>query len=96
MSWPASIRKPIEPIVLRTYPPNKTDEAHRPMPLIIGLILVALSIWFAEDLATSARAWSYPNQEASWHMVSLAKLGSWYLLMLISFVLVAALHAPER
>ncbi len=74
----------------------KADETHRPMPLIIGLILVALFIWFAENLATFARAWSYPNQEAGWHMVSLAKLGSWYLLMLISFVLVAALHAPER
>ena len=74
----------------------KADEAHRPMPLIIGLFLVALFIWFAENLGTYARAWSYPGQEAGWHMVSLAKLGSWYLLMLISFVLVAWVHRPIK
>jgi len=72
----------------------KADEDHRPMPLIIGLFLVALFIWFAENLGTFARAWSYPNQEEGWHMVSIAKLGSWYLLMLISFVLVAWVHRP--
>lgn len=74
----------------------KPDEDHRPMPLIIGLFLVALFIWFAENLGTYARAWSYPGQEAGWHMVSFAKLGSWYLLMLISFVLVAAVHRPIK
>jgi len=73
----------------------KPDEDHRPMPLIIGLFLVALFIWFAENLGTYARAWSYPQQEAGWHMVSIAKLGSWYLLMLISFVLVAWVHGSE-
>lgn len=72
----------------------KADETHRPMPLIIGLLLVALFIWFAENLGTYARAWSYPGQETGWHMVSIAKLGSWYLLMLISFVLVAWVHRP--
>jgi len=74
----------------------KADEEHRPMPLIVGLFLVALFIWFAENLGTYARAWSYPGQEAGWHMVSLAKLGSWYLLMLISFVLVAWVHRPIK
>ena len=74
----------------------KPDEEHRPMPLIIGLFLVALFIWFAENIGTYARAWSYPGQEAGWHMVSLAKLGSWYLLMLISFVLVAWVHQPIK
>ncbi len=74
----------------------KADETHRPMPLILGLFLVALFIWFAENLGTFARAWSYPGQEAGWHMVSPAKLGSWYLLMLISFVLVAWVHRPIK
>lgn len=74
----------------------KADEIHRPMPLIIGLVLVALFIWVAENLATFAQAWSYPNQEAGWQMVSFAKLGSWYLLMLISFVLVASAHRPIK
>jgi uncharacterized membrane protein YoaT (DUF817 family) len=74
----------------------RPDEKYRAMPLIIGLVLVALFIWFAENIGTYAQAWSYPNQGEGWHVVSFAKLGSWYLLMLISFVLVAALHQRLR
>jgi len=70
----------------------KPDEKHRPMPLVLGLILVALFIWIAENMGTFARAWTYPNQNGEWRTVSLAKMGSWYLLMIISFVLVATVH----
>lgn len=73
----------------------RPDAAHRPMPLVIGFLLVALFIWFAENLGTFARAWTYPGQEAGWQVVSFSKLGSWYLLMIISFVLVACVH-PTR
>jgi len=73
----------------------KPDEKHRPMPMFIGLILVALFIWFAENIGTYAKAWAYPGQEHGWAMVSPAKLGAWYLLMLISFVLVAWIHRAE-
>ncbi|WP_370188312.1 DUF817 domain-containing protein [Qipengyuania sp.] len=69
--------------------------AHRWMPLLLGFLLVALFIWGAENIGTFARAWTYPGQENGWRMVSLAKLGSWFLLMLISFVLVA-LVSPIR
>ena len=68
---------------------------HRWMPLLIGFGLVALFIWFAENIATFANVWTYPGQERTWEMVSLAKLGSWYLLMMISFVLVS-LVSPIR
>jgi uncharacterized membrane protein YoaT (DUF817 family) len=74
----------------------KPDEAHRPMPLLIGLGLVALFIWIAENIGTFTKTWAYPGQEVAWHMVSLEKMGSWFLLMIISFVLVAALHPSER
>ena len=67
----------------------------RRMPLLLGWFLVALFIWFAENLGTFARAWTYPAQASAWHMVSPMKLGAWYLLMYISFVLVAAVH-PRR
>ncbi|MHA6333589.1 DUF817 domain-containing protein [Qipengyuania sp. CAU 1752] len=63
--------------------------SHRWMPLLLGFGLVALFIWFAENIATFANAWNYPGEENGWQMVSAAKYGSWYLLMLISFVLVA-------
>jgi uncharacterized membrane protein YoaT (DUF817 family) len=68
---------------------------HRWMPLLLGFFLVALFIWFAENIGTFARAWSYPGQEDGWEPVGLAKLGSWYLLMLISFVLVSLVN-PVR
>lgn len=69
--------------------------AHRWMPLLLGFLLVALFIWFAENIGTFARAWSYPGQESGWEPVGIAKLGSWYLLMLISFVLVSLVN-PVR
>jgi len=68
---------------------------HRSMPLLLGLVLVALFIWFAENLGTFTRAWAYPNQKDGWAMVSIAKLGSWFLLMLISYTLVALVHGIE-
>lgn len=72
------------------------DRTRRAMPLLVGFFLVALFIWFAENLATLGRAWAYPAQEAGWEMVSLAKLGSWFLLMIISVVLVSLVHRPEE
>lgn len=66
------------------------------MPLLFGWLLVALFIWFAENIGTFARAWTYPDQADGWAPVSAAKLGSWYLLMYISFVLVAALHGRRE
>lgn len=65
------------------------------MPLLLGWLLVALFIWFAENLGTFANAWRYPSQSHGWVMVSPTKLGAWYLLMYISFVLVAWVHRPE-
>lgn len=68
------------------------------MPLLLGWLLVALFIWCAENIATLSRAWVYPNQAEGWRFVSPAKLIAWYLLMYISFVLVASVHrrrAPE-
>ncbi len=80
----------------RTVVRFRPDVTHRPMPLVIGFGLVALFIWIAENLGTFARGWTYPGQEGAWHMVSWAKLGSWYLLMIISFVLVASIHMASK
>jgi uncharacterized membrane protein YoaT (DUF817 family) len=62
---------------------------HRHMPLLLGFLLVALFIWFAENLGTLSRAWIYPSQANGWSPVSFAKFGSWFLLMLISYVMVS-------
>lgn len=66
------------------------------MPLLIGWFLVAVFIWFAENIGTFAHAWSYPNQRHGWAIVGPAKLGAWYLLMIISFVLVSLVHGIAR
>ena len=62
--------------------------AHRRMPLLLGFCLVTLFIWFAENIGTLSRAWIYPAQIDGWSLVPPAKLGSWFLLMLISYVMV--------
>lgn len=67
-------------------------KTHRYMPLLLGWFLVAMFIWFAENIATFANIWIYPNQHEQWQMVPLAKLSSWYLLMLLSFVLVSLIN----
>ncbi|EKU73515.1 MULTISPECIES: DUF817 domain-containing protein [Sphingobium] len=68
----------------------------RRMPLLLGFFLVALFIWLAENIGTFANAWTYPSQRHGWEMVSLMKLGAWYLLMIISFVLVSLIHGIRR
>lgn len=70
--------------------------SHRWMPLLLGWFLVAAFIWLAENIATFSQAWIYPSQKSGWHLVSPAKLGAWYLLMYISFVLVAAVHGTRK
>ena len=65
------------------------------MPLLLGFLLVSFFIWIAENIATFTQIWLYPDQEAGWHMVSLQKLGSWYLLMIVSWVLVTLVHRPQ-
>jgi uncharacterized membrane protein YoaT (DUF817 family) len=64
--------------------------------LLIGFGLVALFIWFAENIAAFADAWNYPEQEQEWRMVSIAKYASWYLLMLFSFVLVTLVQPAQE
>ncbi|GAB5505006.1 MAG: DUF817 domain-containing protein [Rhizobiaceae bacterium] len=67
---------------------------HR-MPRLLGFLLVALCIWFADNIGTWSRAWLYPGQETGWAPVSIQKLDAWYLLMIISFVLVTLIHRPR-
>lgn len=64
----------------------------RRMPLLVGFGLIALFIWIGENIATYSGAWLYPTQQQHWHMVGVHKLGSWLLLMIISFILVDMLY----
>jgi uncharacterized membrane protein YoaT (DUF817 family) len=73
----------------------KPDRKWRTLPMLPGLVLTAIFIWFAENLGTFAGAWIYPSQHHGWRMVSFGKVGSWYLLMLLSFVLVSLVHPVQ-
>ena len=62
------------------------------MPLVVAFGLIALVIWLAENVATYTKVWLYSNQSASWHMVGIEKIGSWLLLMIISFIMIELLN----
>ena len=78
----------------RTWVVFTPDRTPRRMPLALGFVLVALFIWMAENLGTFAAAWTYPAQHAGWRMVPISKMGAWYLLILLSYVLVTLIHRP--
>jgi uncharacterized membrane protein YoaT (DUF817 family) len=65
------------------------------MPLLVGFGLVALFIWAAENIGTFAAVWVYPHQRAGWQLVRFGKYGSWFLLMIISFILVSLVNPPR-
>lgn len=78
----------------RTWIYFTVDIIPRKMPLIVGWLLVALFIWFAENIATLANVWLYPFQSDMWQPVALQKIVAWYLLIIISFVMVSTVHKP--
>jgi uncharacterized membrane protein YoaT (DUF817 family) len=63
----------------------------RSMPLNVSFLLMAFFIWIAENISTYWGAWQYPNQVHSWTVVSTSKITSWFLMVIISFILVAYL-----
>ncbi len=70
----------------------KVVKTLRHMPLLLGWFMVALFIWIAENVANYANIWIYPNQSLEWQLVSISKLFSWYMLMLLSFVLITIIN----
>ena len=54
------------------------------MPLPLAALLSSFFLWVAENIGTLTRTWHYSNQ-TDWDLVSLSKMGSWYLLLYISF-----------
>ena len=66
------------------------------MPMPLAALLSSAALWLAENIGTMTGTWLYAGQRPD-HAVSLAKLGSWYLLLYVAFVTVtlvsrAALH----
>jgi uncharacterized membrane protein YoaT (DUF817 family) len=70
--------------------------SRRWMPLLVGLLLVTAFIWLAENIGTYTRTWLYPSQRDGWSMVGAGKFGSWFLLLIISYTLVALIKKPSE
>lgn len=61
------------------------------MPLILSFLLIGFFIWIAENITTFLGAWQYPDQQAAWSLVHIGKISSWFLLVIISIIIVAQL-----
>ncbi len=64
----------------------------RTVPLLFGFALFGFVVWLAENAGTFFGAWIYPDQADAWKAVHISKINSWFLLGIISFVLVAELQ----
>lgn len=61
------------------------------MPVILSFFLIGFFIWVAENISTFLGAWQYPNQAHVWRLVHIGKISSWFLLVIISIVIVVNL-----
>lgn len=61
------------------------------MPLVLSFFLIGFFVWIAENMATYFGAWKYPGQIHEWHVVGINKITSWFLLVIICFIVVAYL-----
>jgi len=61
------------------------------MPLALSFALIGFFIWIAENIATFFGAWEYPHQTDAWSLVHPGKVSSWFLLVIVSFLIVATL-----
>lgn len=69
---------------------------HRRMPMLLAAALTAIFIWLAENIGTFTSTWIYPNQHNGWRPVGTGKLVSWFLLMIVSYTLVAWLNGARE
>jgi uncharacterized membrane protein YoaT (DUF817 family) len=68
-----------------------TNGIERKMPMVLAFLLIGFFIWVGENIATYFGAWKYASQHAGWKMVSLGKISSWFLLVVLSIVIVIQL-----
>ncbi len=61
------------------------------MPLVLAAFLSSLFLYAAENIGTLTGTWLYAGAHA-FSFTSLSKLGSWYLLLYVSFAQVTLVH----
>ena len=65
------------------------------MPLPVAFVLIGFFLWAAENMGTFLGAWQYPDQVDLWRAVHVGKMGSWALLVTLSYVIIATLKQYE-
>ncbi len=64
--------------------------------MVLAFFLIGFLIWIAENIVTFYGAWTYPNQEEVWSIVHIGKMSSWFLLCVISVIIVAQLKRVKN
>ncbi|WP_236683762.1 DUF817 domain-containing protein [Demequina flava] len=82
-------------VMWRTWVHYTVKDLRLRMPLALAFVLIAFFLWIAENMGTFLGAWQYPDQESFWQAVHMGKLGSWALLVTLSFVIIATLKQYE-
>jgi uncharacterized membrane protein YoaT (DUF817 family) len=69
----------------------KVSHVERKIPVVLSFLLIGFFIWVGENIATFFGAWKYASQHEGWKMVSVGKISSWFLLVVLSIVIVVQL-----
>jgi uncharacterized membrane protein YoaT (DUF817 family) len=79
-------------IFRRTRVLFKVHKKERHMPFLLAAFLTSFFVWLAENVGTFTNIWLYPDQVLGWQIVSLDKMGSWFLLLVFSFAIVSVMY----
>ena len=69
----------------------RVDRRDRRMPLVVAALCMAVPLWVAETIGTLTGTWTYADH-APGAVAPPATLGSWYLLLYVSIMLVLAVN----
>ncbi len=67
----------------------------RAVPLTVYFLIIGFLIYLAENISTYFGAWKYPYQLDHWTFVAPHKVTSWFLLVIISFLIIASVKMRE-
>ena len=71
-------------------------KVQRSLRMDVSFLLIAFFIWIAENISTYFGAWKYPNQIHEWNIVNVSKISSWFIMVIISFIIVSYLKHYKK
>lgn len=80
----------------KTWVSFDSNGNRRRMPMLLSFFLIAFFVWIAENIGTFLGAWVYPHQAENWSMVRMQLMSSWFLLVIVSVIIVAALKMVKE